>query len=179
MEPGALEHDVHQVLPDVVDVALDRAHDDLADGLRTGLGEQWPQHLQRAGHRLARDEHFRDEEVAALEPGADFLQRRDQRVVEQVFRAEPHPQAGVGEVKDRGRVAHQGVIVKLLEKLFLGHAAPAFCAVRASCGRYPSTTDRAAASWTQRPAAAVTRSRARRLVGPDTEMAATTAPSYR
>ena len=34
LEAGALEHDVDEVLADVVDVALDRAHQELADGLR-------------------------------------------------------------------------------------------------------------------------------------------------
>src|SRR5437879_4280614 len=93
LEPGALEHDVHQVLADVVHVALDRAHDHLADRGGAGLGQQRPQDLQRPGHRLARDQHLRHKEVAALEPGADLTKRRDQRVVEQRARAHAHAEA--------------------------------------------------------------------------------------
>ena len=40
VEPGALEHDVHEVLADVVHVALDGAHDERADGLDAGLGQE-------------------------------------------------------------------------------------------------------------------------------------------
>ena len=43
LEAGALEHHRDQVLADVVDVALDRADDDLADRLRAGLGEERPE----------------------------------------------------------------------------------------------------------------------------------------
>src|SRR5580693_297189 len=67
--------------------------------------------------------------VAALEPGADLLQRRDQRVVEQSLRAQAHPEPGVGQLKHGGTVAHQGVVVQLLEKLVGGHAAPSLCAL--------------------------------------------------
>ena len=86
LEAGALEHDVDEVLADVVDVALDGAHQELADGLHAGVGEQRAQHLHGAGHRAAGDQHLRDEEVAALEAGADLLQGRDQRVEEQALR---------------------------------------------------------------------------------------------
>ena len=96
LEAGALEHDVDEVLADVVDVALDGAHEELADGLDAGLGEQRPQHLHRAGHRPAGDQHLGDEEVAALEARADLLQRGDQRVEEQGLRLHPHAEAPRG-----------------------------------------------------------------------------------
>ena len=48
LEAGALEHDVHQVLADVVDVALDRAHQERADGLGAGVGQERAQHVERA-----------------------------------------------------------------------------------------------------------------------------------
>ena len=38
LEAGALEHHRHEVLADVVDVALDGADDDLANRLGPGLG---------------------------------------------------------------------------------------------------------------------------------------------
>ena len=81
-EAGALEHDVDEVLADVVDVALDGAHDIGADLLRAGLGEQRAEDVERALHRARGDEHLGNEEVAALEPCAHLLQRRDERVVE-------------------------------------------------------------------------------------------------
>ena len=83
VEAGALEHDVDEVLADVVHVALDGAHHERADRLDAGLGEQRPQHVQRAAHRAAGDQHLRHEEVTALEPRADLLQRRDEGVEEQ------------------------------------------------------------------------------------------------
>ena len=49
--------------------------------------------LHRAGHRPAGDQHLGDEEVAALEPGADLLQRGDQRVEEQGLRLHAERQA--------------------------------------------------------------------------------------
>ncbi len=87
LEAGALEHDVDEVLADVVDVALDGAHQELADRLHAGLGEQRPQHLHGAGHRAPGDEHLGHEEVAALEPRADLLQRGDEGVEEQASAA--------------------------------------------------------------------------------------------
>ena len=91
-----------------------------------GLGQQRAQDLQRAGHRLARDEHLGHEEVAALEPGAHLFQRRDQRLVQQRLRTEALGQALVGELEHRRAVADQRLVVELAEQLFCGHAAPAF-----------------------------------------------------
>jgi hypothetical protein len=105
---------------------------DRPDRLDPGLGQQRAQDLQRAGHRLARDEHLGHEEVAALEPGADLFERRDQRLVQQLLRPDPRGQALVGQVEDRGRVPDQRPVVQLAEQLFPGHAAPAFRVCRAA-----------------------------------------------
>ena len=86
LEAGALEHDVDEVLADVVDVALDRAHQELADRLDPALDQQRAQPLHRAGHRPAGDQHLGHEEVAALEPRADLLERGDEGVEEQGLR---------------------------------------------------------------------------------------------
>jgi hypothetical protein len=126
VEAGALEHDVDQVLADVVHVALDGAHHDGPDRLGAGLGEQRAQDLQRPGHCLAGDEHLGHEEVAALEPGTHLFQRRDQRLVQQRLRPQPHGQPLVGEVEHRGPVADQRLVVELAEQLLGRHAAPAF-----------------------------------------------------
>ena len=51
----------------------------LPTGLDAGLGQQRPQHAPCApGHRPAGDQHLGHEEVAALEPGADLLERGDE-----------------------------------------------------------------------------------------------------
>ena len=81
-EAGALEHDVAEVLADVVHVALDRAHQERADRLGAGVGEQRAEDVERALHRARGDQHLGHEVVAALEARADLLERRDQRVVE-------------------------------------------------------------------------------------------------
>ena len=73
VEAGALEHDVDEVLADVVHVALHGAHEEGADRLGAGLGEQGAQDVEGAGHGPAGDEHLGDEVVAALEAGADLL----------------------------------------------------------------------------------------------------------
>ena len=88
-EAGALEHDVAEVLADVVHVALDRAHQERADLLRAGLGQQRAQDVERALHRAGGDQHLGHEVVAALEPRADLLERGDQRVVEHPLGLEP------------------------------------------------------------------------------------------
>ena len=88
-EAGALEHDVDEVLADVVDVALDGAHHVRADRLRAGLGQQRAQDVERTLHRPGGDQHLGHEVVAALEPRADLLERRDQRVVKHRLGSDP------------------------------------------------------------------------------------------
>jgi hypothetical protein len=73
-EAGALEHDVAEVLADVVHVALDGAHQERARGLGAGLGQQRAQDVERALHRSRGDQHLGHEVVAALEPRTDLLQ---------------------------------------------------------------------------------------------------------
>ena len=127
LEAGALEHDVDEVLADVVDVALDGAHQELADRLDAGLGEQRAQPLHRAGHRAAGDQHLGHEEVAALEPRADLLQRRDERVEEQRLRLHAERQALLGQLEDARGVADQRLVVQALAgSLRGGHATPSF-----------------------------------------------------
>src|SRR5262249_11329857 len=150
------------------------------DRLGAGLGQQRAEDLQRARHRLARDQHLGDEEVTALEPGADLLQRRDQRLVQQRLRAEAHVEAGPGQLEHRRAVADQGVVVELLESLLLRPAAPSFCGWRRSrSGWCPSTTDSALASATHRAATSAMRAGLSRVLGPDTDSAATTAAPSR
>ena len=102
LEAGPLEHDVDEVLADVVDVALDRAHQELADRLDAGLGEQRAQHLHGAGHRATGDQHLGHEEVAALEPRPDLLERGDERVEQHGLRLHLQRQALVGQLQHAG-----------------------------------------------------------------------------
>ena len=86
-EPGAFEHHRGQVLADVVDVALHRADDDLADRLRTGLGEQRAQHGHAGLHRVGGQQHLGHEQDAIAEVDPDDAHALDERVVEDLVGA--------------------------------------------------------------------------------------------
>ena len=128
-EACALEHDVDEVLADVVHVALDRAHEEGADALYAALSEKGTQQVECTGHRLAGDEHLRHEPVTALEAGADLLEGGDERLEEHALRRQTAVDAGLSELEHRGLVAHHGLVVEALEDLVGSHAAPAFRAV--------------------------------------------------
>lgn len=59
--------------------------------LGAGLGQQGAQHLKGTSHRFAGDEHFGNEEITALEPGARLFNGRDEGLVQQRLRASPMP----------------------------------------------------------------------------------------
>ena len=119
LEAGPFQHDDHEVLTDIVDVALHRADHVLADRLRAGLGDQWPQDNQRALHRPGRDQHLGDEEIASLEAAADLFQRRDQCLEEDVHGVHPQLEGLFGECLDLGGVPIERVIEQLLPDFFL------------------------------------------------------------
>ena len=145
-------------------------------------------------HRLRRDEHLGDEEVAALEPGADLLERRDQRLVQQRLRAQPHGQALVGQLEHGKPVADQR------SRRRAAGVAP-LCVTRATCLRLlasvlarpagvPAMADGSSAGGRGRrtarwPAPRTGPPRPKQLGrgepggGPDTDSAATTAPPSR
>jgi hypothetical protein len=125
LEAGALEHDVDEVLADVVDVALDRAHQELADGLDPAGDQQRAEPLHRAGHRPAGDEHLRHEEVSALEPRADLLERGDEGIEEQGLRLHAEREPLLGELEHARSVADERLVVQPLQDFVGGgHAAP-------------------------------------------------------
>src|SRR5262249_49052204 len=169
-EARALEHDVDEVLADVVHVALDRAHDIGADLLRSGLRQQRAKDVERALHRARRDQHLRHEEVAALEPCTDLLEGRDQRVVEHLFGIEVLLEALVRQVLHLGRVADERVVVQPFEDLLFGHAAPRW-------SRWPSRSARTCASSMRSGASWAMRSEVKRAVGPEIESAAIASPA--
>jgi hypothetical protein len=86
LEAGALHHHRHQVLADVVDVALDSADHHAADLLRAGLGQHRAQDAHARLHRFGRHQHFRHEEDAVAEVGADDLHACHQPAREHVVR---------------------------------------------------------------------------------------------
>ena len=181
LEAGALEHDVDEVLADVVDVALDRAHQELADGLHAGLGEQRPQPLHRAGHRATRDQHLGDEEVAALEPRPDLLERGDEGVEEQRLRLHVEGQALVGQLEHARGVADQRLVVEGLQDLLGGHATTSSVRVERWAGRggaacEPRSRDDSAVDWSSRWRPSSSSRPSSRWVGPEIPRAATTSP---
>ena len=140
LEAGALEHDVDEVLADVVDVALDGAHQELADGLHAGLGEQRAQHLHRAGHRAARRSASPGRRSRRARTG-----RRPPRATGSARRRAgsaapcPCPSAWWVRLEHLGCVADQGLVVQPLQDLsVMGcHAAPSLgpCACGGPRGR--------------------------------------------
>ena len=118
---GALEHDVDEVLADVVHIALDRAHQELPDGLDAGLGQERTQPLHGPGHRPAGDQHLGHEEVTALEASADLLQRRDESLEKQGLGLHAERESLLGELEDAGGVADQRLVVEASEDVLGSH----------------------------------------------------------
>ncbi len=84
-----------------------------------GLGQQRAQDVERALHRAGGDQHLGHEVVAALEPRADLLERRDQRVVQHPLGLEARLQPLVDAVDDGRRVADQRLVVQRLQDLLV------------------------------------------------------------
>ena len=100
LEPGALEHHPDEVLPDVVDVALDRADDDRADRLGTGLGEEGAKNRHAGLHRVGREQYLRHEEDAVAEVDADDAHTLDEGLVEDLLGAPTPAEQDVGALGD-------------------------------------------------------------------------------
>ena len=85
LEAGALEHDVDEVLADVVHVALDRAHQERADRLGAGVGEQRPEDLERALIARPAISISGTKKSPRSKRAPDLLERRDERVEEHLL----------------------------------------------------------------------------------------------
>jgi hypothetical protein len=70
-KPAPFHHHRHEVLADVVDVALDGADHHLADARRAGFGQQRLQDRHAALHRVGGQQHLGHEEDAVAEIVAD------------------------------------------------------------------------------------------------------------
>ena len=95
LEAGAFHHHRHEVLADVVDVALHRADDHRADRLRAGLGEERTQQRHAGLHRVGGEQHLGHEEDAVAEVDADDAHTLDERFVEHALRPPGRGRAGV------------------------------------------------------------------------------------
>ena len=119
-KPAPFEHHPDQVLADVVDVALDRADDDLADRLGAGLGEERAQDRHAGLHRVGREEDLGDEQDAVAEVDADDLHARHERVVEDAGRRPAATEQDVRALDDLGGHAVVEVVVHLFGELVVG-----------------------------------------------------------
>ena len=120
LEAGALEHHPDEVLADVVDVALDRADDDLADRLGAGLGEQRAEDLHAGLHRVGREEDLGHEQDAVAEVDADDLHAGDERVVEDLGGREATIEQDLRPLDDLFLHPVVEVVVHLLDELVVG-----------------------------------------------------------
>src|SRR5213075_546785 len=85
LEARALEHHRHQILADVVNVALDGADHDLADGRYTGLGQQRTQDLHTTLHGVRGEQDLGHEQDAVAEVDTDDPHAFDQRVIQHLL----------------------------------------------------------------------------------------------
>ncbi len=114
LETRALEHHRDQILADIVDVALDGADHDLADRLDAGFGEQRPQDLHAALHRIRGKQHFGHEQNAVAEIDADDAHAFDQRVVQRTLGGPAALQENPRGFLDLGLEAVVEVVMDLL-----------------------------------------------------------------
>src|SRR4029079_3531348 len=142
-----------------------------ADLLRARLGEERAEDVERALHRARSDQHFGHEEVTALEPSANLLERRDERVVQHRLRLEVLLETLVRQVLHFGRVADERVVVEAFEDLLVRHAAPR------AWSRWPSRRESCVASSIRSGASCTMRSEVSRAVGPEIESAAIASPA--
>ena len=81
LEAGALEEHAHEVLADVVQVALDGADDDGAAACLVAGGHVRAQQVEAALHDAGGEQHLGDEAVAVAHARADHLHAGEQRLV--------------------------------------------------------------------------------------------------
>src|SRR6202166_4942450 len=122
LEAGALKHHRHQVLADIVDVALDGADDDLANRLDAGLGQQGPQDLHATLHRVRRQQHLGTAQDAGTEIDPDDAHAFDQRVVQHLLGRPAAPEEDPGRLLDLLLEAVVEIVVNLFGQLLIVQA---------------------------------------------------------
>ncbi len=83
LETRSLEHDHHQFLSDIVDVAGDGPHHETADGVDSCSHDQRADQIHHRLHGMGRHQHLGEEHLAGLEQAAHLLQRRDHGIEEE------------------------------------------------------------------------------------------------
>ena len=117
LEPRPLEHHPHEVLADVVDVALDGADDDLADRFGPGLGQERTQDRHPPLHRVGGHQDLGDEQDAVAEVHADDAHALDEGLVEHARGAPAAPEEEVRALLDLLLEAVVEIVVHLLDQL--------------------------------------------------------------
>jgi hypothetical protein len=118
-EPGPFEHHRHQVLADVVDVALDGADDDLADRFGPGLGEERPKDLHAGLHRVGGEEDLGYEQDAITEVDADDAHAFNECDVQGAIGRPTPVEQNQGTFDDLGGHAVVEVVVHLIDEVFV------------------------------------------------------------
>src|SRR5579863_1476846 len=119
LEAGTLEHHRHQVLADVVDVALDGADHDLADGGHASFSQQRPQDFHPALHGVGGQQYLGHEQDAVAEVDAHNPHAFDQRVVQYLLGVPAALKKDVRGLFDFGLQPVVQVIVNLLGELLV------------------------------------------------------------
>ena len=152
LEAGALEHDVDEVLADVVDVALDRAHQELADRSRTpvsassGRSTSIAPAIARPAISISGTKKSPRSNRAPTSSSEGISASKSRRL-----RLHAERERLVGQLEDARGVADQRLVVEALEDLVgCGHAAPSF-AVSVPCGSARSSADSCVGLVDQQP----------------------------
>ena len=119
LEAGALHHHRHQVLADVMDVALDGADHHLADGLGPGLRQQGAQDGHAGLHGVGRHQHFGNEEDAVAKVDADDGHAIDQGLAQSLLGRPAAIQQNAHALVDLFGQAIVEVVVHLLHELLI------------------------------------------------------------
>ena len=82
LEASALQHHCHQILADVVDIALDSADDHCANARHTGFGEERAQHFHARLHGVGRHQHLGNEKDAVAKVNAHDVHTCDEAAVQ-------------------------------------------------------------------------------------------------
>ena len=114
---GASEHHDAEILADVVEVAFDGAHDDGADGLDAGSGEDGFDVGHAGFHGASGDEDFGDEDDVVAELYADDGHAVEESVVKDVVCGVAVVEALFGEAVDFEVFADDELVCDLLHYL--------------------------------------------------------------
>ena len=119
LEAGALEHDAHQVLADVVQVALDRADDHLAQRADLAGDEQRLDEVHARVHGARREQHLGQEDLVGAEARADDVHAREQAVVEDLACRQPGIERLPGQLRDLLVLSTLQALADLLQNVHL------------------------------------------------------------